>query len=119
MCISNPINTVRSLVKGIFDKSMLSVFARHLQHHYATLQNFINPRFMADVREAPMRIGTEDPWALTELAKAGGRGGGGGGVGEYPLSRYFCLSVPWFVTGPLRASCYLRMRDCGSTCHLR
>ena len=31
--------------------------------------------FMADVREAPMRIGTEDPWALTELAKAGGSGG--------------------------------------------
>ena len=30
---------------------------------------------MADVREAPMRIGTEDPWALTELAKAGGLGG--------------------------------------------
>ena len=54
---------------------------------------------MADVREAPMRIGTEDPWALTEPAG----GGGGGGVGGYPSSRYFCLSVPWFVTGPLRA----------------
>ena len=26
-----------------------------------------------------MRIGTEDPWALTELAKAGGGGGGVGG----------------------------------------
>ena len=22
-----------------------------------------------------------------------------GGVGGYPPSRYFCLSVPWFVTG--------------------
>ena len=28
-----------------------------------------------------MRIGTGDPWALTELAKAGGLGGGGGGCG--------------------------------------
>ena len=45
-----------------------------------------------------MRIGTEDPWALTELAKAGG---GGGGWGGYPPSRYVCLSVSWFVTGPL------------------
>ena len=27
------------------------------------------------IRDAPMRIGTEDPWALTELAKAGGLGG--------------------------------------------
>ena len=33
-----------------------------------------------------MRIGAEDPWALTELAKAGGPGGGGG-VGEYPPTR--------------------------------
>ena len=30
---------------------------------------------MAQVREAPMRMDTEDPWALTELAKAGGPGG--------------------------------------------
>ena len=44
-----------------------------------------------------MSIGTEDPWALTELAKAGGGGGG------YSPSRYFCLSVPRFLTGPLRA----------------
>ena len=45
-----------------------------------------------------MRIGTEDPWALTELANAGGRGGG------YPPSRYFCLSMPSpFVMGPLQA----------------
>ena len=29
-------------------------------------------RFMAYINEAPMGIGTEDPWALTELAKAGG-----------------------------------------------
>ena len=27
---------------------------------------------LCDVREAPMRICTEDPWALMELAKAGG-----------------------------------------------
>ena len=30
---------------------------------------------MAYINYAPMRIGTEDPWALTELAKAGGPGG--------------------------------------------
>ena len=28
------------------------------------------------INQAPMRIGTEDPWALTELAKAGGGWGG-------------------------------------------
>ena len=35
------------------------------------------PRFglMAYINYAPMRIGAEDPWALTELAKAGGPGG--------------------------------------------
>ena len=32
-------------------------------------------RLMAYINYAPMRIGTEDPWALTELAKAGGPGG--------------------------------------------
>ena len=45
---------------------------------YAMNQNFLvdgRCRFMADVREAPMRLGTEDPWALTKLAKAGGLGG--------------------------------------------
>ena len=47
-----------------------------------------------------------DPWALTELAKAGGQGGFGG----YPPSGYFCLSVPWFVTGPLRAVTHARLR---------
>ena len=31
---------------------------------------------MAYINYAPMRIGTEDPWALTELPKAGGWGGG-------------------------------------------
>ena len=41
-----------------------------------------------------MRIGTEDPWALTELAKAGGGLGGTPHLGTF---------VPWFVTGPLRA----------------
>ena len=40
---------------------------------------------MAYINYAPMRIGTEDPWALTELAKAGGPGGGG--LGGYPPSR--------------------------------
>ena len=54
---------------------------------------------MAYINQASMRIGTEDPWALSELGAWGG-GGGGGGVGP---SRYFYLSVPWFVTGPLRA----------------
>ena len=49
--------------------------------------------FMADVREAPIRIGTEDPWALTELAKAGGGWGVEGELGGCPPSRYFCLSV--------------------------
>ena len=39
---------------------------------------------MAYINYAPMRIGTEDPWALTELPKAGGPGGGGKG---YPPSR--------------------------------
>ena len=34
--------------------------------------------FMAYINQAPMRIGMEDPWALTELAKAGGSGGGRG-----------------------------------------
>ena len=33
-------------------------------------------RFMAYINQAPMRIGMEDPWALTELAKAGGPGRG-------------------------------------------
>ena len=32
-------------------------------------------RLMAYINYAPMRIGAEDPWALTELAKAGGPGG--------------------------------------------
>ena len=55
-----------------------------------------------------MRIGTADPWALTELAKAGGPGGRGppsqGGIwGGTRLGGYFCLSVPWFVMGQLRA----------------
>ena len=34
-----------------------------------------NNRLMAYINYAPMRIGTEDPWALTELAKAEGPGG--------------------------------------------
>ena len=48
------------------------------------------PRFglMAYINYAPMRIGAEDPWALTELAKAGGPGGlrppSLGGFGGYP-----------------------------------
>ena len=39
---------------------------------------------VAYINYAPMRIGAEDPWALTELAKAGGPGGG---VGGYPPTR--------------------------------
>ena len=39
-----------------------------------------------------MRIGTGDPWALTELAKAGGLGGGGGVVGV-PI--YGILYMVW------------------------
>ena len=44
---------------------------------------------MAYINEALMSIGTEDTWALTELAKAGGPGGArppslGRGVGGYP-----------------------------------
>ena len=63
---------------------------------------------MAYINYAPMRIGTEDPWTLTELAKAGGLGGAApppqprGGLGGTPYLGN-CLSVPWFVTGPLRA----------------
>ena len=45
---------------------------------------------MAYINYAPMRIGTEDPWALTELAKAGGPGGAQppqprGGLGVPPI----------------------------------
>ena len=44
---------------------------------------------MAYINYAPMRIGTEDPWALTELAKAGGPGGAApqprGGWGVPPI----------------------------------
>ena len=36
---------------------------------------------LCDVKEAPMRIGTADPWALMELAKAGG----GGHLGTFAL----------------------------------
>ena len=44
-----------------------------------------------------MRIGTEDPWALTELAKAGGPGGAQPpqpreGFGGVPPSRLFASS---------------------------
>ena len=42
-------------------------------------------RLMAYINYAPMRIGTEDPWALTELAKAEGLGGGGGVGGVPPI----------------------------------
>ena len=52
-----------------------------------------------------MRIGTEDPWALTELAKAGG---------SLPLGALVCDGA---ITGWLGHG-YLRMRDCGSTLHL-
>ena len=52
-----------------------------------------NSGFMAYISEAPMRISTEDPCALTELVKAGGAWGaapqprGGGGLGGTPPSR--------------------------------
>ena len=42
--------------------------------------------------------GTSQGWG----GAAPGLGGGWGGWGVTP-SRYFCLSVSWFVTGPLRA----------------
>ena len=57
---------------------------------------------VAYIREAPMRIGTEDPWALTELAKAGGLGAqrsppslGGGLGGTLHLGTFAsrCLSL--------------------------
>ena len=44
-------------------------------------------RLMAYINYAPMRIGTEDPWALTELAKAGGPGGVWGGTPVGPHLR--------------------------------
>ena len=31
------------------------------------------------------------------------QGGAWGGLEGIPPSRYFCFSVPWFVTGPFRA----------------
>ena len=46
---------------------------------------------MADVREAPMRIGTEDPWALTE--PAGGGGGGSGGTPHLGIFASRCLGL--------------------------
>ena len=56
---------------------------------------------MAYINYAPMRIGTEDPWAFMELAKAGGPGGaqppqprGGLGcsphLGNLPLRALVC-----------------------------
>ena len=51
---------------------------------------------MAYINYAPVRIGTEDPWALTELAKAGGPGGHSppqprGGLGGTPHLGYLPL----------------------------
>ena len=40
-----------------------------------------------------MCIGTEDPWALTELAKAGGLGGGGGGTPHLGTFASRCLGL--------------------------
>ena len=58
--------------------------------------------FMADVREAPMRIGTEEPWALYNYGTRGPWGEGGwsrfGGT-PYLVTFLLVLSVPWFVTG--------------------
>ena len=74
---------------------------------------------MAYINYAPMRIGAEDPWALTELAKAGGPGGvqprGGLGVtpqlGNLPLRALVC-DGGWLGYG------YLRMRDYGSSLYM-
>ena len=50
---------------------------------FSEISNLLNSAgllgFMAQVREAPMRVDTEDPWALTELAK------GEGGWGNTPI----------------------------------
>ena len=57
------------------------------------LQLVPNHWLMAYINYAPMRIGAEDPWALTELAKAGGPGGGLGGtpqLGNLPLRALVC-----------------------------
>ena len=40
-----------------------------------------------------MRIGTEDPWALTELAKAGGGGGVGGDTPHLGTFASRCLGL--------------------------
>ena len=66
-----------------------------------------------------MRIGAEDPWALTELAKAGGGGGGGGlggtpQLGNLPLRALVCDGA---ITGWLGYG-YLRMRDYGSSLYM-
>ena len=53
------------------------------------------------INEAPMRIGTEDPWALTELAKTGGLGergppqpsGGLGGTPHLGTFAFRCLGL--------------------------
>ena len=55
---------------------------------------------MAYINYAPMRIVTEDPWTLTELAKAGGLGGGGGGyphLGNLPLRALVCDGQFFFL----------------------
>ena len=61
---------------------------------------------MAYINYAPMRIGAEDPWALTELAKAGGPGGAqppppslGVVWGETPHLGYLPLGADRAITG--------------------
>ena len=44
--------------------------------HISILANAQDNGLMAYINYAPTRIGTEDPWTLTELAKAGGGPGG-------------------------------------------
>ena len=72
-----------------------------------------------------MRIGAEDPWALAELAKAGGPGGahppqprgglrGTPQLGNLPLRALVCDGA---ITGWLGYG-YLRMRDYGSSLYM-
>ena len=67
---------------------------------------------MAYINYAPMRIGTEDPWALTELAKAGGPGGAQPpGFGGVPPSRYSLYMPSTLISNSLHArKCLARAR---------
>ena len=64
------------------------------QHGLIALGYVASVWLMAYINYAPMRRGTEDAWALTELAKAGGLGGWGVGgtphLGNLPLRALVC-----------------------------